>query len=102
MVGDGGYGERRRRWRSAVRERERGSSTGESEREQGGGVASSRDTEARRGGQAGRERGGVALRPCARAGHTPGRLAPGGRRRWWAGLACWASQLAGPHREEPR
>ena len=52
--------------------------------------------------EAGRRAGGVALRPCARAGHTPGRLAPGGRRRWWAGLACWAGQLAGPHREEPR
>ena len=84
------------------RARERREEPGESEREQGGGVASSRDIEARRGGQAGRERGGVARWPCARAGHTPGRLAPGGRRRWWAGLACWAGQLAGPHREEPR
>ena len=79
-------------------ERESEGEPGESEREQGGGVASSRDTEARRGGQAGRERGGVARWPCARAGHTPGRLAPGGRRRWWAGLASWAGQLAGPHR----
>ena len=34
-----------------------------------------------------RQAGGVAARPCARAGHTPGRLAPGGRRRWRAGPA---------------
>ena len=34
-----------------------------------------------------RQAGGVAARPCARAGHTPGRLAPGGRQRWWAGPA---------------
>ena len=40
-------------------------------------------------GEAGRRAGGVALCPCARVGHTPGRLAPGGRHRWWAGPACW-------------
>ena len=79
-------------------EGEEGRARGRVRESRGGGVASSRDTEARRGGQAGRERGGVARWPCGRAGHTPGRLAPGGRRRWWAGLASWAGQLAGPHR----
>ena len=42
------------------RARKRREEPGESEREQGGGVASSRGIEARRGGQEGRERGGVA------------------------------------------
>ena len=89
MVGDGGDG--------GVRpgERESEGEPGESERGQGGGVASSRDTEARRGGQAGRERGGVA-RWRARAGHTP--LPLSGRRRQrretgWA--ACWLGRPAG-------
>ena len=77
------------------RARERRGEPGESEREQGGGVASSRGIEARRGGQAGRERGGVA-RWRARAGHTP--LPLSGRRRQrrevgWAG--CWLGQPAG-------
>ena len=71
-----------------ARERARGE-PGESEREQGGGVASSRDTEARRGGQAGRERGGVA-RWRARAPATLPSLCRdeddrGGR---WAGPAA--------------
>ena len=62
----------------------------------GRGVASSRGIEARRGGQAGRERGGVARWPCARAGHTP--LPLSGRRRQrrevgWA--SCWLGQPAG-------
>ena len=97
MAGDGCYGERRRRWCSAVSEgaRERREEPRGSEREQGGGVASSRGIEARRGGQAGRERGGVA-RWRARAGHTP--LPLSGRRRQrretgWA--ACWLGRPAG-------
>ena len=93
--GDGGV-------RSGERESE--GEPGESEREQGGGVALSGDTEARRGGQAGRERGGVA-RWRARAPATLPSLCRdeddrGGR---WAGPAAgWAGQLAGLHREEPR
>ena len=83
------------------RARKRRGEPGESEREQGGGTEKKRRGVAL-AGEAGRRAGGVALRPCARAGHMPGRLAPGGRRRWWAGLACWAGQLAGPHREEPK
>ena len=85
------------------RARERRGEPGESEREQGGGVASSRDTEARRGGrQAGRE---VAWRGGARAPATLPSLCRdeddrGGR---WAGPAAgWAGQLAGLNREEPR
>ena len=75
-----------------------------SEREQGGGVVSSRGIEARRGGQAGKGRGGVA-RWRARAPATLPSLCRdeddrGGRR---AGPpAGWAGQLAGLHREEPR
>ena len=72
------------------RARERREEPGESEREQGGGVASSRGIEARRGGQAGRERGGVA-RWRARAPATLPSLCRdeddrGGR---WAGPASW-------------
>ena len=63
---------------------------GECERGRGGCVASPGHPDEEGRGQAGRKAGGVARRPCARVGHTPGRLAPGGRRRWWAGLACWA------------
>ena len=98
MAGDGCYGERRRRWCSAVSEgaRERREEPRGREREQGGGVASSRDTEARRGGQAGRERGGVA-RWRARAPATLPSLCRGRRRQrreaGWA--ACWLGRPAG-------
>ena len=105
MAGDGCYGERRRWWCSAVRERarERREEPRESEREQGGGVASSRASRRGEGGQAGRERGGVA-RWRARRPHSPPSVEDeddrGGRR---AGPpAGWAGQLAGLHREEPR
>ena len=87
------------------RERERArEKRGRVRESRGRGVASSRDTEARRGGQAGRERGGVA-RWRARAPATLPSLCRdeddrGGRR---AGPpAGWAGQLAGLHREEPR
>ena len=75
------------------RARERREEPGESEREQGGGVASSRGIEARRGGQAGRERGGVA-RWRARAPATLPSLCRGRRRQ--RREAGWAGQLAGP------
>ena len=75
------------------RARERREEPGESEREQGGGVASSRGIEARRGGQAGRERGGVA-RWRARAPATLPSLCRGEDNR--------GGRRAGPHREEPR
>ena len=105
LVGGARGGRRRLLWRTAAtvvfgrvreRARERREEPGESEREQGGDVASSRGIEARRGGQAGRERGGVARWPCARAGHTP--LPLSGRRRQrrevgWAG--CWLGRPAG-------
>ena len=78
------------------RARERREEPGESEREQGGGVASSRGIEARRGGQAGRERGGVA-RWRARAPATLPSLCRGRRRQrreaGWA--ACWLGRPAG-------
>ena len=98
MVGDGGYGERRRRWCSAGRERERGrggesrgrvrESRGEAWRRPG-----HRGEEGRAGRQGERWRGAVAR---ARAGHTP--LPLSGRRRQrrevgWAG--CWLGQPAG-------
>ena len=82
--------------RERERARERRGEPGESEREQGGGVASSRDTETRRGGQAGRERGGVA-RWRARAPATLPSLCRGRRRQrreaGWA--ACWLGRPAG-------
>ena len=77
------------------RARERRGEPGESEREQGGGVASSRASseEGREGKQGERWRGAVAR---ARAGHTP--LPLSGRRRQrrevgWAG--CWLGRPAG-------
>ena len=105
LVGGARGGRRRLLWRTAAtvvfgrvreRARERREEPRASEREQGGGVASSRAS--RRGGegrQAGRERGGVA-RWRARAGHTP--LPLSGRRRQrrevgWAG--CWLGRPAG-------
>ena len=113
LVGGARGGRRWLLWRTAAtvvfgrvreRARERRGEPGESEREQGGGVASSRASRRGEGGQAGRERGGVA-RWRARAPATLPSLCRdeddrGGR---WAGPAAgWASQLAGPHREEPR
>ena len=87
------------------RARERRGEPGESEREQGGGVASSRGIEARRGGQAGRRARGVA-RWRARAGHTPLPLSRtktteegGGLGRLLAGPASWLGrrrQVRGP------
>ena len=77
------------------RARERREEPGESEREQGGGVASSEATseEGRAGRQGERWCGAVAR---ARAGHTP--LPLSGRRRQrretgWA--ACWLGRPAG-------
>ena len=90
--------------RERERARERREEPRGSEREQGGGVASSRASRRGEGGQAGRERGGMA-RWRARAPATLPSLCRdeddrGGR---WAGPAAgWASQLAGLHREEPR
>ena len=81
------------------RARERREELRESEREQGGRRGVVQGIEARRGGQAGRERGGVA-RWRARAPATLPSLCRdeddrGGR---WAGPAAgWAGQLAGPH-----
>ena len=85
-------------------ERESEGEPGESEREQGERRGVVQGIEARRGGQAGRERGGVA-RWRARAPATLPSLCRdeddrGGR---WAGPAAgWAGQLAGLNREEPR
>ena len=106
MAGDGCYGERRRRWCLAVSEgaRERREEPRASEREQGGGVASSRAS--RRGGegrQARREvawRGGRARAPATLPSLCRDEDDRGGR---WAGPAAgWAGQLAGLHREEPQ
>ena len=98
MAGDGCYGERRRWWCSAVRERareRRGRTEGEGERA-GEGVASSGGIETRRGGQAGRRAGGVA-RWRARAPATLPSLCRGRRRQrreaGWA--ACWLGRPAG-------
>ena len=104
LVGGARGGRRQLLWRTAAtvvfgrvreRARERRGEPGESEREQGGGVASSRATseEGRAGKQGERWRGAVAR---ARAGHTP--LPLSGRRRQrrevgWAG--CWLGQPAG-------
>ena len=81
------------------RARERREEPGESEREQGGGVASSRASRRGEGGQAGRERGGVAWWRARAPATLPSLCRDeddrGGR---WAGPAAgWASQLAGPH-----
>ena len=104
LVGGARGGQRRWLWRTAAtvvfgrareRARERRGEPGESEREQGRGVASSRASseEGRAGKQGERWRGAVAR---ARAGHTP--LPLSGRRRQrrevgWAG--CWLGQPAG-------
>ena len=104
-AGGGGYGERRRRWCSAERERERGESRGRV-REYGG-RAWRRSRASRRGGerQAGRRAGGMA-RWRARAPGTLPSLCRGRRRQrretGWA--ACWLGRpaTAGLHREEPQ
>ena len=97
VVGDSGYGERRRRWCSAVRERarERREEPRESEREQGE-PWHRPGHRARRGGQAGSRAGGVA-RWRARAPATLPSLCRGRRRQrreaGWA--ACWLGRPAG-------
>ena len=113
LVGGARGGRRRRLWRTAAtvvfgrvreRARERRGEPGESEREQGGGVASSRAS--RRGGegrQAGRE---VAWRGGARARrpHSPPSVGTktteegGGLGRLLAGPASWLGRTV----EEPR
>ena len=106
MAGDGCYGERRRRWCSAVSEgeRERREEPRGREREQGGGVASSRASseEGRAGKQASRWRGAVAVR--ARRPHSPPSVGTktteegGGLGRLLAGPASWLGCTV----EEPR
>ena len=107
MVGDGGYGERRRRWCSAGRERERGrggESRGRVRESRGGGVASSRAS--RRGGEGRQEGREVAWRGGGRARrpHSPPSVGTktteegGGLGRLLAGPACcgWAAQGGAP------
>ena len=86
------------------RARERKEEPGESEREQGGRRGVVQGIEARKGGQAGKERGGVARWRARALGTLPSlcRDEDDRGRRWAGPAAGWAGQLAGPHREEPR
>ena len=96
MAGDGCYGERRRRWCSAVRERERGRGRKEPGRvrESRGDRDGLRESSTRPGGR--RQAGGGRAAARARARSSFG--AWGGRRRGatvlgWVG--CWLGRPAG-------
>ena len=95
MAGDDGYGERRRRWCSAVRERarERRGEPGESEREQGGrrGIVQGveRGGEGRQAGEQVAWRGGRARAPATRLADWRQEDDGGGGLGWLAGPASW-------------
>ena len=95
-AGGHGNGERWRRLRSGVLGEERTREEGEregGEKDQGGCVATFGPSRAARGGQAGREGGGVA-RWRARAGHTPFPCREGRRQRR-GGQVGWATSWLG-------
>ena len=100
--GGGGYGngERWRRLRSGALGEERTREEGEregGEKDRGGCVATFRTSRRRGGGQAGRCRGGTAVR--TRRPHAPGLLAGGGGR---LALASRLGRPAGPHSARPQ
>ena len=95
-AGGHGNGERWRRLRSGALGEERTREEGEregGEKDRGGCVATFRTSRRRGGGQAGRCRGGTAVR--TRRPHAPGLLAGGGGR---LALASRLGRPAGPHR----
>ena len=102
MVGDGGYGERRRRWCSAVREREGAAREREGDKARGSG-RHREEAPRRRAGGGGRQTSWWRGAPAVRA-RRPHAWPTGARRTTavvgWAGLlgrpAGWAAQWRSP------